>query len=157
MGTTNLGRVTGALLGLVAWIAAPAAGQVYRVAEMSTEQIRALDRARTVVILPGGILEQHGPYLPSYTDGYRNERLAATLAEAVVTRPGWAALVFPAVPLGTGGANEIGRKYVFPGTYAVRSTTLRAVFMDLATELGEQGFRWMFGAEVVGGSPDAAG
>lgn len=124
--------------------AAPAAAQVRRVAELNAEQIRALDRARTAVIIPGGILEQHGPYLPSYTDGYRNERLAQALAEAVADRPGWTALVFPTIPLGTGGANEIGRKHAFPGTYAIRSTTLRALFMDLAGELGEQGFRWIF-------------
>jgi creatinine amidohydrolase/Fe(II)-dependent formamide hydrolase-like protein len=129
---------------MVLGMAAPTAAQVHRVAELNTEHIRALDRARTVVILPGGILEQHGPYLPSYTDGYRNERLAQALAEAVAGRPGWAALVFPSIPLGTGGANEIGRKYVFPGTYAIRSTTLRSLFMDLAGELGEQGFRWIF-------------
>ena len=55
--------------------------------------------------------------------------------------PGWAVLIFPTIPLGTGGANEIGRKHVFPGTYAVRSSTLRAVFMDLVTELDEQGFK----------------
>lgn len=73
-----------------------------------------------------------------------NERLARELADAIVTRPGWAALVFPTIPLGIGGANEIGRKYVFPGTYAVRSATLRSVFMDLASELGEQGFRRIF-------------
>jgi creatinine amidohydrolase/Fe(II)-dependent formamide hydrolase-like protein len=53
-------------------------------------------------------------------------------------------MIFPTIPLGVGGANEIGRKHVFYGRYAVRSTTLRAVFMDLATELGEQGFRWVF-------------
>ncbi|MGH7714042.1 MAG: hypothetical protein ACREOG_22370, partial [Gemmatimonadaceae bacterium] len=47
-----------------------AVAQLYRLAEMNTEQIRALDRARTVIIMPGGILEQHGPYLPSYSDGY---------------------------------------------------------------------------------------
>jgi creatinine amidohydrolase/Fe(II)-dependent formamide hydrolase-like protein len=111
---------------------------------MNTEQIRALDRQRTVVILLGGILEQHGPYLPSFTDGYRNERLSQDLAEAIVGRPGWSVLVFPLIPLGVGGANEIGGKYSFSGTYAVRMTTLRAVLMDLATELGEQGFKWIF-------------
>lgn len=132
------------LLIMVLGIAAPAAAQVLRVADLNTEQIRALDRARTVVILPGCILEQHGPHLPSYSDGYFNERLSQAVAEAVAARSGWAALVFPQIPLGTGGANEIGRKYVFPGTYAVRSTTLRSVFMDLASELGEQGFRWVF-------------
>jgi creatinine amidohydrolase/Fe(II)-dependent formamide hydrolase-like protein len=129
---------------MVLGMAAPTAAQVLRVAELNTEQIRALDRVRTVVILPGGILEQHGPHLPSYSDGYFNGRLSQAVAEAVAARSGWAALVFPQIPLGTGGANEIGRKYVFPGTYAVRSTTLRSVFMDLASELGEQGFRWVF-------------
>jgi hypothetical protein len=34
-----------------------ASAQVYRVAQMNTEQIRALDKQRTVVILTGGILE----------------------------------------------------------------------------------------------------
>ena len=124
--------------------AAPATAQVYRVAALNTEQIQTLDRARTVVVIPAGILEEHGPYLPSYTDGYGNERVAQSVAEAVAARPGWTALVFPSIPLGTGGANEIGRKYVFPGTYTVRSTTLRSVFMDLGDELGGQGFRWIF-------------
>ena len=118
--------------------------QVHNVGEMNAEQIRQLDRQKTVVILKGGILEQHGPHLPSFTDGYSNEWLAQRLAEAVVQRKGWEAVIFPTIPLGHGGANELGGKYVFPGTYAVRRTTLRAVFMDLATELGEQGFRWIF-------------
>jgi creatinine amidohydrolase/Fe(II)-dependent formamide hydrolase-like protein len=131
------------LLCVLASVAA-AQAQIYRVAEMNTVQLKALDRARTAVLLPAGILEQHGPYLPSFTDGYRNEWLTQKLAEAIVARPGWKVLILPTMPLGVGGANEIGRKHVFPGTYAVRSTTLRAVFMDLATELGEQGFRWVF-------------
>lgn len=133
---------------MIAVIAALSCGtvsaQIYRVAQMNTEQIRALDKQRTVVILPGGILEEHGPHLPSFTDGYSNEWLTQKLAEAIVERPGWAVLVFPIIPLGHAGGNEIGGKYVFPGTYSIRRSTLRAVFMDLATELGEQGFRRIF-------------
>ena len=124
--------------------AGAARAQVHYVTQMNTEQIKALDRSRTVVLLPGGILEQHGPYLPSFSDGYINEWVTQRLAEALVARPGWRVLIFPTIPLGVGGANEIGRKHIFPGTYAVRSITLRSVFMDLATELGEQGFRWVF-------------
>ena len=45
--------------------------QIYRVAEMNAEQIRVLDRQSTVVIRPGGVLEEHGPHLPSYSDGYQ--------------------------------------------------------------------------------------
>lgn len=132
------------LVALALMIARPLAAQVLRLAELNTEQIAKLDRAKTAVLLPGGVLEQHGPYLPSFTDGYMNEWWTERLAEAIVARPGWTALVFPMLPLGDGGANEIGGKFVFPGTYGVRVSTLRAVYMDLATELGEQGFRWVF-------------
>lgn len=121
-----------------------ASAQIHRVAEMNSEQIRALDRERTVVLLPGGILEQHGPYLPSFADGYLSERVTQTIAEAIVARPGWKVLVFPVIPLGVAAANEIGGKYTFDGSYTVRTATLRAVFMDLATELGEGGFRKIF-------------
>ncbi len=121
-----------------------ASAQVYRVVEMNTEQIRALHRGKTVVLLPSGILEQHGPYLPSFSDGYVSERVTQAIAEAIVARPGWKVLVFPLIPLGAGAANEIGGKYMFDGSYTVRSATLRAVFMDLATELGEGGFRKIF-------------
>ena len=120
------------------------AAQVYHVKEMNTQQIQSLDRESTVVILTGGILEEHGPYLPSFTDGYINERLTQELTKAITQKAGRQVLLFPLIPLGTGGANEIGQKYSFPGTYAVRMSTLRIIFMDLATELGDQGFKWIF-------------
>lgn len=121
-----------------------ATAQTYRVAEMNAEQIRRLDRDKTVVLIPGGILEEHGPYLPSFTDGYWNEKLTQELAKAITAKPGWSVVIFPTIPLGNGGANDIGGKYSFPGTYTVRFSTLRAIFMDLATELGEQKFKWIF-------------
>src|SRR5215472_11004049 len=121
-----------------------AAGQIYKLAEMNTRQIRALDRQRTVVLIPGGILEEHGPYLPSYTDGYAIEAYTRALATAIVARPGWTVVVFPQIPLGNDPANTIGAKRVFPGSYPVRMATLRAIYMDLANELGDQGFRWIF-------------
>src|SRR5215213_2748417 len=130
---------------VIAALAASAAqAQILRLAELNTREIAALDRSRTVVILTGGIMEEHGPYLPSFSDGYVNEFATQRLAEAIVARPGWRVLLFPMIPLGTGGANVLGGKQVFPGSYTVRSSTLRAVFMDLATEFGEQGFKWIF-------------
>ena len=137
-------RFTCLLLVSLVLLATNVSGQIFHAAEMNTDQLRGLDRAKTVVLLPGGILEQHGPYLPSFTDGYQNERLTMELANAIVERPGWKALIFPIIPLGVGAANEIGSKYSFSGSHTVRSSTLRAVFMDLATELGEAGFRWVF-------------
>jgi creatinine amidohydrolase/Fe(II)-dependent formamide hydrolase-like protein len=125
--------------------------QVVSVADMNTDQIRALDRATTVVLIPGGILEEHGPYLSAYTDGILSERHSKELAQAIVAKkPGWKVLVFPQVALGASGSNELGGHFTFPGTYAVRPATLRAVFMDLAAELGEQGFKWIVVVNVHG-------
>ena len=124
--------------------AGKAFAQIYHVQDMNTEQIKTLDRAKTVVLLPEGILEEHGPYLPSGADGYITERRTQDLANAIVERSGWKVLIFPLIPLGTGPANTIGRKYAFPGSYSVRPSTLRSIFMDLGTDLGEQGFRWIF-------------
>ena len=56
-------------------------------------------------------------------------------------------------PAGLNGANAIGGKFPFPGTYAVRPETLRAIFMDLGAEFGEQGFRWIFLIHLHG-APD---
>jgi creatinine amidohydrolase/Fe(II)-dependent formamide hydrolase-like protein len=120
------------------------AAQILRIGEMNTQQIHALDLARTVILIPGGILEEHGPYLPSYADGYADDAYTRELAKAIVARPGWTVLVFPQIPLGNDPASTIGRKTVFPGSYPVRMATLRAIYMDLATEIGEQGFRWIF-------------
>jgi len=129
----------------------PAGAQIVRVADLNTTQIRALDRTKTVVFLPGGMLEEHGPYLPAFTDGILSERLTGELAGAAVAKkPGWTALVFPQMPAGSSGSNELGGRFVFPGTYAVRPSTLRAMYMDLASELGDQGFRWIMVVHVHG-------
>jgi len=135
---------------LVGVLAAPAHAQILRLTDMNSDQIRALDRARTAVVIAGAPLEEHGPYLPAFTDGYWAERLSQEVAEGIAARTGWVALMFPTIPLGTQGANETVGKYAFPGTYTVRPSTLRAVYMDLADDLGEQGFRWIFVLSVHG-------
>ena len=118
--------------------------QIFYVQDMSTVEIEALNREKTVILLPGGILEEHGPYLPSFTDGYMNQALTLEIANSIIKRPNWNVLIFPIIPLGTGGANEIGKKYSFSGTFAIRQKTLRAILMDLSSELGEQGFKQIF-------------
>lgn len=125
--------------------------QVVKVADLNARQIRALDRARTVVVLQGGMLEEHGPYLPAFTDGMLSARLTDEVASGIAAqKPGWTVLVFPQISVGASGYNEAGGQYSFPGTYAVRPSTLRAMFMDLASELGGQGFRWVMVVHVHG-------
>jgi creatinine amidohydrolase len=125
-------------------LSAGAAAQILQMAELNADQIHALDRTRTVILIPGGILEEHGPYLPVYTDGYADTAFTQELARGIVARPGWTVIVLPQIPLGFGGANNIGAKWNFPGSFTLRMATVRAVYMDLASALGEQGFRWIF-------------
>lgn len=125
-------------------VAHAAAPRVLSFAALTADALAALDRERTVLVLPGGVLEQHGPHLPVGTDGIANQHLAAELARSLAARPGWTVVVLPHLPLGVGGANEIGGKPVWPGSVGVRVETLRAVYLDLATQLGDQGFRWLF-------------
>jgi creatinine amidohydrolase/Fe(II)-dependent formamide hydrolase-like protein/ketosteroid isomerase-like protein len=128
-----------------------ASAEVVRVADLNTRQIRALDRDRTVVFLQGGMLEEHGPYLPAFTDGILSDRLTMEIAGGVAAKkPDWTALLFPPVSVGASGYNEIGRQFVFPGTYAVRPSTLKAMYMDIASQLGEQGFKWIIVVHVHG-------
>ncbi len=135
-------------------IAIPASAQIVRVGDLNAAQIHALDRSKTVVLLTGGMLEEHGPYLPAGTDAILSSQLAQDVAQSVVTaKPGWTVLAFPQIPFGAAGSNEIGGQFSFPGTYAVRPSTLRTVFMDLASELGDQGFRWIMVVHVHGAPP----
>jgi creatinine amidohydrolase len=118
--------------------------QVFRMAELNAVQISNLNREKTVVLIPGGILEEHGPYLPVYTDGYANRYYTEKLALAIAAQPGWKVVILPEIPLGFGGANNIGAKWDFSGTFTVRLSTLRSVYMDLLGDLGAQNFRWIF-------------
>jgi creatinine amidohydrolase/Fe(II)-dependent formamide hydrolase-like protein len=125
--------------------------QILHYAELNATQINALDRTHTAVIVTNGILEEHGPYLPSFIDGYWHEAIAQSLARAIVARPGWTAVMLPTIPLGTNPANIIGSVYSFPGSVTISHDTMRAVFMDLADALGDQGFRNIFVVDGHGG------
>ena len=140
--------------GLVPWlllVTTAAHAQVLRAADLNTAQLRALDRSKTVVFLLGGMMEEHGPYLPAFTDGILSERLLGEMLKAFGDKkPGWTALVFPPISIGASGYNEFGGHYNFPGTYAARPSTLRSLFMDVAEDIGEQGFRKIFVVHVHG-------
>ena len=94
--------------------------KVLDIRELNTEQIDQLDRTRTAVLLTAGILEEHGPFLPSYTDGYQSDFIATRVANTVAARSGWTVLRFPEIPLGAFPASYVGGKYAFPGSYPVR-------------------------------------
>jgi creatinine amidohydrolase len=98
------------------------------------EDVRDLDRAHTVAILPVGAIEAHGPHLPLGTDTVIAEGMAREAAVRL-RAAGRAAFVLP--PLWyTSAAFAAG----FPGTIGVRPETVTRVVLDVAEALHRQGF-----------------
>jgi len=140
----NINKVHLLLVILTIMISHVATGQIYQLGELSTTQFDALDRETTVIIIPTGVLEQHGPHLPIFTDGYKGEWLSQQLAEEIVSQRGRQVVIFPTFPIGVGVPEEFAPRKRFPGSYAVRPSTQRAVFMDIVTGLGDDDFKWIF-------------
>jgi len=93
-----------------------------------------MDRARTVMLLPCGALEAHGPHLPLATDVVIAEAMAcdcvARLEAAGVGALLLPSLAFTAAPF----AAE------FEGTLSLPPATVTTLIVDLARELTRQGF-----------------
>ena len=119
--------------------------RIHKLEELTWRQIDALDRQRTLFILPVGMLEQHGPHLPVGADTigvmYEANRAATRVSQAL---PAWNVVMMPAVNYGHGGANLLGDRPIHPGTYAIRQSTLRSLVADLGAQLALNGFKWVF-------------
>ena len=108
---------------------------LHRLEELSTPQLDALDRARTVVILTVSPLETHGPHLPLGVDAFTARHFAEAIAQRVVSsRPGWSAVLAPTLHLGSFTFDTVG-------TVAVRQRVVRDAVVDYGRALARAGFR----------------
>ena len=107
---------------------------IRELAEMAWEEVRDLDRARTVAVLPVGAIEAHGPHLPLGTDVIIAHAMARAGAERIEDQGLGTVLLpplpFTAAPFGAG----------FAGTLSIAPSTVTAVVLDLARELTRHGF-----------------
>ena len=107
---------------------------IRELADLTWEEVRDLDRPRTVAVLPVGALEAHGPHLPLATDVVIAQAMARAGAERLATR-GHGAVLLPALPY---TAAPFGA--AFPGTLSVAAATVTALVVDLARELTRHRF-----------------
>lgn len=118
---------------------------VHRLEEMSTPTLDALDRHRTLVLLPVSPLEEHGPHLPVGVDAFAARHFAEALAERVTAgRPGWAAVLAPTLHLGSFTFDTVG-------TIRIRQRVVRDAVVDYGASLARAGFRWIVVANGHGG------
>jgi creatinine amidohydrolase len=124
---------------------APPRSRIYKLEELTWPQIDALDRQRTLFILPVGMMEEHGPHLPVGAD-----TIAVTFEASGASRrvsralPDWNVVLMPPINYGQGGANVMGDRLVHPGTYGIRQSTLRSLVADLGGQIAQNGFKWIF-------------
>ena len=107
---------------------------VHTMANMTWEEVDALDRSRAVPLLPVGAMEAHGPHLPLGTDVIIAQGMARACAEEL-DREGVTVLLLP--PL---WATRAGFAQAFPGTVSVRGETVTALVREVAESLAGQGF-----------------
>jgi creatinine amidohydrolase len=107
-----------------------------RLAELTwPEAARVARDRRTVVLLPLGAVEQHGPHLPLLVDWLGAEELARRLAPHL-RRAGWRPVLAPSLPY---GASPLAEDW--SGTLALSVATLRRVLVELIRSLARHGFR----------------
>ncbi len=90
------------------------------------------------MLLPTGVIEQHGPHLPLGTDAYGAYQLCR-LVKAELEQHGVEALIAPPV---FWGINQVCSS--FPGTFRTRPETAVALHTDILDSLATDGFERIF-------------
>src|SRR2546423_6526250 len=115
---------------------------VHELAQLTWEEVRDLDREHTLVVLPVGAIEAHGPHLPLDTDVVIATAMARAGAHKLADRDR-AVLILPALAY---TAASFGA--AFHGTLSISAITVTALIVDLARSLSDQGFRLLALANV---------
>jgi creatinine amidohydrolase len=128
--------------------------RLHRLDQISLPAMRNLDRSRTVVILPVGMIEEHGDHLPLGTDNYGVEGLTLAAASWLLDEdPKLQVLLMSTLPYGV-DAVDTRRPDMFTaaGSVWISPDTLRATVIDLAEHMVRYGFRYLFPISFHGGA-----
>ena len=110
-------------------------GAVRELSQLTWPEVDALERARTIAVLPVGAIEAHGPHLPLGTDVIIARAMASAGAQRLATL-GYTTLLLPPIvyspaPFAAG----------FAGTISIRPSVMRDQIVDVAAGLAGHGFR----------------
>jgi creatinine amidohydrolase len=114
--------------------------------EHTREELRAL-APDTLVVLPVGAVEQHGPHLPVGTDRFTVEHIARAAAQIAAEQI--PVLVAPTLPFGSSQHH-----LPFGGTLSLSTEIYYRVLADLAESLIVSGFRRIFILNGHGGNSE---
>jgi len=107
---------------------------VRELAQLTWQEAGGTDRDRTVVILPVGALEAHGPHLPVATDVWIAEAMARTGADKLAAR-GMDVLLLPALAYTTAPFAAD-----FPGTVSIDAAVVTGQIASVIESLARHDF-----------------
>jgi creatinine amidohydrolase len=116
-----------------------------RLALLSWCEVAALDRERTVAVLPTAAMEQHGPHLPLDTDTFLCTRVAE--AAAAHAEAGGPVLVAPTLAYGSSAHHM-----AFAGTLTLTAATFLASIREICSSLVAHGWRRLLVLNGHGGN-----
>jgi creatinine amidohydrolase len=115
---------------------------------ITSPRMEKLDKNKSLVMLPTGAIEQHGPHLPVGTDSIILEKLMERFV-AEKSFDGWNVLVAP--PLFIGKSNE---HMDFSGTLTYSATTYYNILHEIAGCIAKHGFKKLLLTNAHGGNTD---
>lgn len=114
--------------------------------ELTWPEVSALDKASTVVLIPTGAVEQHGPHLPLGTDTY----LATAAAQEIAAACPDIALVTPCLWMGASLHHM-----PFPGTVSASFEGYAEALRRAVASLADHGFIKFMAVNGHGGNCDS--
>lgn len=117
----------------------------YQLWDYTSEEIREMAPGH-VAVQPVGAVEQHGPHLPTGTDGMIANAFTKRLIERF-QKENYPALFLPLMPYGK--SNEHMR---YPGTVTFSAKTYMKVLMDIGRSCARAGFKKLVFLSTHGGN-----
>jgi creatinine amidohydrolase len=114
--------------------------------DLATGDFSGIDKNRTIVIMPIGSMEQHGPHLPVATD--------ALCVNATIEKLNNADLQVDALLLPTVWCSKSNEHFNFPGTIYLRRETFTQVLEDISVSVARAGFKKLVIINWHGGNID---
>lgn len=113
-------------------------------ADMPWTDIKSHADENAIVLLPIGVIEEHGPQLCLATDIYTSH-IYCTLTKKMLEEKGYSAIVAPPFYWGVCQSSK-----GFIGSFNIRPETAKALLFDILTSLREFGFKRIFGVNTHG-------
>jgi creatinine amidohydrolase len=112
--------------------------------ELPWPEIKQAAQEEAIVLLPIGVIEEHGPHMGLGADVYLSY-LWSKLTRRALEAQGIKALIAPPYYWGISLSTA-----AFPGSFSVRDETMQAVLYDIHASLHQWGFRYVFSFNLHG-------